>query len=89
MKFRREYPIPRDNVDFICLELQRVVEIDGKHHQTSDGQVYDPCNDRFLQEKSLRVLRIHGYQVMKDLSKVVASVRQAKQKQQAKPETES
>ncbi|MBL8854717.1 MAG: DUF559 domain-containing protein [Planctomycetaceae bacterium] len=40
IKFRREYPIPPDNVDFICLELQLVFEIAGKHHQTLDGQIY-------------------------------------------------
>ncbi len=31
-KFRREHPIPPYTVDFCCVALKLIIEIDGKHH---------------------------------------------------------
>jgi very-short-patch-repair endonuclease len=89
MKFRREYPIPPYTIDFCCLELKLVIEIDGKYHQTSEGQIHDQRRDRFLHAKGFRVLRIPGYQVVKNLSKVIDLVRHAIQEEKAKKEGES
>jgi very-short-patch-repair endonuclease len=62
-KFRREYPIPPYTTDFCCVALKLVVEIDGEHHQTDDGNLHDTKRDEFLAEQGYEVLRISGYQV--------------------------
>ena len=62
-KFRREHSIAPYTVDFVCLALKLVVEVDGKNHQTEQGQRHDQIRDRFLQSQGFEVLRFDGYQV--------------------------
>lgn len=77
MKFRREYPIPPYTVDFCCVELKLIVEVDGKDHLTSAGQSRDQRRDQFLREQGYQVIRIPGYQVVKHPSKVMETIRHA------------
>jgi very-short-patch-repair endonuclease len=84
MKFRREFPIPPYTVDFCCVELKLIVEIDGKDHLTSQGQSHDQRRDKFLAQQGFRVIRIPGYQVLKNLSKVMEIVQQAIQDKREK-----
>ncbi len=74
MKFRREYPIPPYTVDFCCLELKLIIEIDGKDHQTEKGQAYDQRRDAVLKSKGLYSLRVPGFQVVKNLAKVMDEI---------------
>ena len=37
-KFRREYLIPPYTVDFCCVALKFIVEVDGEHHFSEDGK---------------------------------------------------
>lgn len=65
-KFRREYPVPPYTVDFVCLELMLVIEVDGKDHLTDEGQLHDEDRDRFLRDQGFIVHRIPGYRVLQD-----------------------
>jgi very-short-patch-repair endonuclease len=76
-KFRREYPIPPYTVDFCCVELKLVIEIDGEHHFTTQGQKYDRDRDLFLERKGFRVLRIRGFEVLRDPSHVFQKIRES------------
>ena len=76
-KFRREYPIPPYTVDFCCVELKLVLEVDGAHHLTEEGQQHDVRRDRFLAEKGHEVLRIRGYDVLNDSQNVRRRIEQA------------
>ena len=62
-KFRREYPIPPYTVDFVCVSLKLIVEVDGKDHFTEEGMQADAIRDQFLRAKGFDVLRVDGYQV--------------------------
>jgi len=70
LKFRREYPIPPYTVDFCCLALKLIVEIDGQHHQTDEGRQHDRRRDQYLAEQGYHVMRISGYEVSKDAAAV-------------------
>jgi very-short-patch-repair endonuclease len=59
-KFRREYPIPPYTVDFCCVELGIIIEIDGEHHLTPEGIEHDRIRDRFLNSLGFHVFRIQG-----------------------------
>jgi very-short-patch-repair endonuclease len=61
-KFRREHPIPPYTVDFVCLALALIVEVDGEHHFTEEGKRRDEKRDQFLREKGFEVLRFDGYE---------------------------
>ena len=74
-KFRREYPIPPYTVDFCCVELKLIVEVDGKDHLTPLGESRDQRRDKYLKENGYRVLRIPGYQVVKNPAKVMEIIR--------------
>lgn len=56
-KFRREHPIGIYTVDFVCLELKLVVEVDGKDHFTTEGQRRDERRDCYLRDEGYEVLR--------------------------------
>ena len=64
-KFRRQHPIGRYIVDFICLERRLVVEVDGGQHawESDDRQ-------RWLEGEGYRVLRVWNNQVFTNLEGV-------------------
>ena len=76
-KFRREYPIPPYTPDFCCVALKLIVEVDGESHQSDEGRRRDLRRDEFLAEKGYQVVRIPGYQVLKDATGVQRIIEQA------------
>ena len=69
-RFRREYPIPPNTADFCCVVLKLIVEIDGEHHPTEEGRERDMQRDRYLADRGYTLLRIPGYQVLRDPASV-------------------
>jgi very-short-patch-repair endonuclease len=76
-KFRREYPIPPYTADFCCVELKLVIEVDGEHHFTDEGRRHDAERDKFLASLGFRVLRIPGYDVIRDGGAVIRLIEEA------------
>ena len=54
-KFRRQHAIGPYIVDFVCLEKQLVIELDGGQHQ--DQSSYDEQRTRYLNSLGFQVLR--------------------------------
>ena len=54
-KFRRQFPLGKYIVDFICLEEKLLIELDGGQH--AEQQSYDAMRDDWLKEQGFRVLR--------------------------------
>ena len=73
-KFRREYPIPPYTADFCCVELKLILEIDGADHFTETGKHRDHVRDNFLNTHAFRVVRIAGYEVLRDGRQVRAMI---------------
>ena len=65
-KFRREHPIPPYTADFFCVALGLVIEVDGKPHLTPEGMEHDRIKDQFLKSKGYAILRIPGYEILRD-----------------------
>ncbi len=67
-------------MDFCCVSLKLVVEVDGGHHFTQDGMKYDRERDKFLRTLGYEVLRIPGYEVLREPDKtrerIVAAIEQ-------------
>jgi very-short-patch-repair endonuclease len=55
LKFRRQVPVGSYIVDFLCVEHDLVVEIDGSQHAGSER---DAARDGYLLAKGFRVLRV-------------------------------
>jgi very-short-patch-repair endonuclease len=71
LKFRRQQPIDNYIVDFICFEKRIVVEADGGHHGTENG------NDRddYLGRQGFKVLRFWNSEILKNIEGVLEEIR--------------
>lgn len=72
-KFRRQFPIEPYIVDFICLDLKLIVELDGSQHiaqQTADLERTD-----FLNNRGFKVIRFWNNDVFNNLEAVLESLR--------------
>ena len=62
-RFRRQHPIGRFIVDFVCFDAQLVIEVDGDSHE--DQTAYDRRRTLWLQhEAGFRLLRVTNSDVM-------------------------
>lgn len=67
-KFRRQQPIGRYLVDFVCFEARLIVEVDGGQH--ADQQPYDEKRTAWLKAERFRVLRFWNTEVLGNLEGV-------------------
>ena len=67
-KFRRQHPFGDFILDFVCLEIKLVIEIDGSQHMDSTG---DKARDRALAHAGFRVVRLWNNQVLNELESVM------------------
>ncbi len=74
-KFRRQQPLGRYVVDFVCFEKKLIVELDGGQH--SEQVVSDADRSAWLNGQGLRVLRFWNHDAVKDIEAVKETIRQA------------
>jgi len=68
-KFRRQHPIGSFIIDFICIEKNLIIEVDGGQHAL---QVYaDEERTNYLKGKGFRVLRFWNHEVLQNLESVL------------------
>ena len=65
-KFRRQQPLGRYVVDFVCLEKRVVVEVDGGQHSDK----VDAERDSWLRDEGFVVLRFWNNEVLKTIDAV-------------------
>jgi len=59
LKFRRQVPLGRYVVDFLCLRYRLIVEADGPLHDP----VHDAERDVWLRSQGFRVLRFQNHEI--------------------------
>lgn len=67
-KFRRQHPYGDFILDFVCLEIKLVVEVDGGQHNQSTKDV---LRDQALSAAGFRVMRFWNNQVLNDIESVL------------------
>ena len=72
-RFRRQRPIGKYIVDFICLEAKLIVELDGGQHAAEVG--YDAKRTTFLASLGYRVLRFWNSEVVQNMEGVLERLR--------------
>ncbi|MFY7788135.1 MAG: DUF559 domain-containing protein, partial [Thermoflexibacteraceae bacterium] len=84
VKFRRQHAIDDFIVDFLCIEHQLVVEIDGGIHENPEVKEFDELREELLKTLGYHVLRFTNDQVLKDITTVIQTIQQfiANKKQQ-------
>jgi very-short-patch-repair endonuclease len=68
-KFRRQHPIGRYYVDFVCFEPRLVIEVDGDHHP--EQAAYDREHELSLEGENFQILRFSNREVLTELVNVV------------------
>jgi very-short-patch-repair endonuclease len=67
-------PIGRHIVDFACLSVRLVVEVDGGQHFTQGGIVDDRRRDQWLMSQGFQVLRFSNLDVLTNLDGVLETI---------------
>jgi very-short-patch-repair endonuclease len=73
-RFRRQHPIGRYIVDFVCLEQRLVVEVDGGQHTEDEHIAADARRDRWLESEGYRVMRVSTTDVYGNLDGVLDTI---------------
>lgn len=71
-KFRRQQPVGRYIVDFICFEARLIVEADGGQHQEQGA--YDSARTRYLESRGYRVLRFWNSDILARTESVLSAI---------------
>ena len=73
LKFKRQKPIGRYIVDFVCLECRLIIEIDGGQH--AEQAEYDQARDAWLRSEGYTVLRFWNNEVSQQMESVLEQIR--------------
>ena len=80
LKFRRQEPIGRYIVDFVCYEANLVIELDGAGHESQLDD--DRLRDSWLEEQGFRVMRLLDNEVLANTQGVLEVIDRACQDRQ-------
>jgi very-short-patch-repair endonuclease len=64
LKFKRQVPLDGYILDFVCLDVRLIVEVDGGQHSESAS---DAARDRHFEAAGFRVLRCWNDDVLKNI----------------------
>ena|SRR5260221_5626537 len=73
-KFRRQHPLGRYIVDFVCLDSRLIIEVDGDSHGDDRREALDTQRTAFLEKLGFRVLRFWNDYVLTDLDNVTETI---------------
>ncbi len=85
VKFRRQHPIESYIVDFISLQDNLIVEVDGGYHESDEQSTYDEERTKLLTEIGFHVIRFSNDEVLKSLNFVLNKIQQTISAQSRKP----
>jgi|SRR4030042_4730251 very-short-patch-repair endonuclease len=72
LKFRRQEPIGKYIVDFVCHEKKLIIELDGGQH--SEEPERDKERDRWFRSEGFRVLRFWNNDVLSQTEEVLEAI---------------
>ncbi len=84
VKFRRQHPIGKYIVDFVCLESRLVVEVDGGQHVEDSER--DAQRTRELNEMGFIVVRYWNHEVLTNLNGVLEDLEMKLKKTSPSPQ---
>ncbi len=73
LKFRRQQPVGKYVVDFLCCSKKIIIELDGGQH--SENQEYDKVRDEFLAKEGYKVIRIWNNQIFNNIEGVIEYIK--------------
>lgn len=83
-KFRRQHIIGAYIVDFVCLEKQLIVEIDGEYHREGRQPIDDEIRTLYLEHKGYRILRFTNDEVLGNIESVKSKLHSSLRERQGR-----
>ena len=75
VRFRRQHPVFNYIPDFVCLEKQLVVEVDGGYHFIGNQQVSDDERTQYLNQYGFEVIRFTNDEVLGNIDEVLDRIK--------------
>lgn len=77
IKFRRQHLIGPYIVDFVSLEKQLIIELDGGQHNSEDGKKKDKERTLWLKNNGYQLMRFWNNEVINDIDVVLQLIQNA------------
>ena len=74
VKIRRQVPVGRYIVDFLCQEKKLIFELDGSQHYEVEGRNLDKIRDEYLRTFGYTVLRIDYLEMLKHPDEILMQI---------------
>lgn len=76
LKFRRQVPIGPYIVDFLCVQKNLIIEIDGDSHYEPGAKQKDAVREEYLRKKGFDVLRFSNDAALQSLDWILTNIAQ-------------
>ncbi|MGL4383926.1 MAG: DUF559 domain-containing protein, partial [Flavobacterium sp.] len=73
-KFRRQHIIDMFIADFICLEKNLIIEVDGGYHNASEQKEADELRTQILNEIGFKVVRFTNEEIITNIDQVIHKI---------------
>ncbi|MHA7944682.1 DUF559 domain-containing protein [Formosa sp. 3Alg 14/1] len=73
-KFRRQHIVDEFICDFICLEKNLIIDVDGGYHNTAEQKEADSLRTQILNDLGYKVIRFTNEQVIGDIDNVLNKI---------------
>ena len=73
-RFRRQVPIGKYIVDFICYTKNLIIEVDGGEHNEEDTLIYDKARTLWLKSQGYRIKRFWNHEVLCHIEEVLEEI---------------
>jgi very-short-patch-repair endonuclease len=74
IKFRRQAPIGKYIVDFVCHQVKVIIELDGGQHNDEKNIQYDEARSQWLNSQGYFVQRYWNNEVFENIDGIVESI---------------
>ena len=74
LKFKRQYPIGNYIVDFICPEIQLIIEVDGGQHNETNNIEYDKNRTEYLSSRCYTIIRFWNNEIDNNIEGVYKKI---------------
>ncbi len=74
LKFRRQYPIGKYIVDFICREKRLIIELDGGQHNEPNNIQSDISRSKYIEQYGYTILRFWNNEIDNNIEGVFKEI---------------
>jgi len=75
VSFRRQHPIDQFIVDFVCLSIKLIIEVDGGYHDEEEQQIYDKNRSLILTDYGYTIIRFSNEEILSSPIDVINSIK--------------